>query len=711
MERLDDTPINVVIPIGGVGSRFRKEGYRFPKPLINIQGRAMLFWIIDRLQFKSDDTLWVAISEDIQKDFDFDRMLKKEYPKMNIKTVLLHFDTRGAAETLYILTQYMSAEERLRKTVSIDCDTIYFCDVLSRVRSLPHATSATVYFHDDGDAPVYSYVELNKEGYIVAIKEKTAISRNANTGAYVFSSAQELHDQAAKSLDAGTKAGFMGEFYTSSIISDMLSQKKLFVGIQIEKSDFACVGTPTQLVAFQKTLSQDADLIKKRRFCFDLDSTLVTIPAIPGDYSSCGPIPENIQLVRKLKAAGHYIIIQTARRMQTHHGNVGAVIKDIGKVTLDQLEKFGVPYDEINFGKPHAHIYVDDLAVHARLDTFKEIGILRDDVENAPDTPTSTVTKSAELKKMVPARSFNTIQIMQNVVVKSSKHRSIFGEMFFYAHIPKDLQPHFPTLIELDFRPDTGFASVTTEKVDGISFSHLLLNRAITKGRFQQLMDSLTTLHRYKGDWRTDSPATITEKLATQFTEIAHPAVKEDLYANYLRKVKRRYNEFIDVYRSVASNHVQIANLIMGLLDEYETSDRAVHARVVHGDPVFSNVLLTAKGKVMLLDMRGQLGQKYSLEGDALYDLAKVYQVGVRVDAGVSVRGYDLHLMAPVGSGPLKEDDLEVLSSLEQTFWAHVAREYPEVRSKDIKVITPLHELPEKMARYMQLCQEILREC
>jgi hypothetical protein len=45
MERM-----NILIPIGGIGSRFRTEGYRFPKPLINIEGRPMLFWLIDHLK-------------------------------------------------------------------------------------------------------------------------------------------------------------------------------------------------------------------------------------------------------------------------------------------------------------------------------------------------------------------------------------------------------------------------------------------------------------------------------------------------------------------------------------------------------------------------------------------------------------------------------------------------------------------------------------
>ncbi|CAF1541637.1 unnamed protein product, partial [Adineta steineri] len=48
------------------------------------------------------------------------------------------------------------------------------------------------------------------------------------------------------------------------------------------------------------------------RFCFDLDNTLVSYPTIYGDYNSVEPKIHNIQLVRELHMAGHYIIIQTA---------------------------------------------------------------------------------------------------------------------------------------------------------------------------------------------------------------------------------------------------------------------------------------------------------------------------------------------------------------------------------------------------------------
>lgn len=40
----------MVIPMGGVGARFAKNGYRHPKPLINIVGRPMILWLIDNLK-------------------------------------------------------------------------------------------------------------------------------------------------------------------------------------------------------------------------------------------------------------------------------------------------------------------------------------------------------------------------------------------------------------------------------------------------------------------------------------------------------------------------------------------------------------------------------------------------------------------------------------------------------------------------------------
>jgi len=65
-----------------------------------------------------------------------------------------------------------------------------------------------------------------------------------------------------------------------------------------------------------------------------------------------------------LHSLGHHIIIFTARRMRTHNGNIKKVKKDIETLTINQLKSFKINYDELIFGKPYAHFYIDDLSIH-----------------------------------------------------------------------------------------------------------------------------------------------------------------------------------------------------------------------------------------------------------------------------------------------------------------------------------------------------------
>ena len=90
------------------------------------------------------------------------------------------------------------------------------------------------------------------------------------------------------------------------------------------------LGTPAQLVTF----CQNWPRPPAYRVCFDLDNTLFGPPKIPGDYSTCPPIPRAVTMCHHLKAMGHHVILHTARRMRTHAANVGAVVADIGAVTL-----------------------------------------------------------------------------------------------------------------------------------------------------------------------------------------------------------------------------------------------------------------------------------------------------------------------------------------------------------------------------------------
>ena len=107
------------------------------------------------------------------------------------------------------------------------------------------------------------------------------------------------------------------------------------------------------------------------RIVIDLDGTICTIKKPEQTYADLVPLPGAVERIRELRSAGHYIIIQTARNMATRKGNVGQVIKHVGKITLDWLEKYSVEYDEIFFGKPNGEIYLDDRAL--RFTSWQEI--------------------------------------------------------------------------------------------------------------------------------------------------------------------------------------------------------------------------------------------------------------------------------------------------------------------------------------------------
>lgn len=46
-----------------------------------------------------------------------------------------------------------------RKSVSLDCDTFYWNDILGDVRNMPTGHGACFYFTDNGDKPVFSYIK------------------------------------------------------------------------------------------------------------------------------------------------------------------------------------------------------------------------------------------------------------------------------------------------------------------------------------------------------------------------------------------------------------------------------------------------------------------------------------------------------------------------------------------------------------------------
>lgn len=90
-------------------------------------------------------------------------------------------------------------------------------------------------------------------------------------------------------------------------------------------------------------------------YCFDIDGTLCTQE--PTDYTQARPIPERVNRVNQLYLAGHVIKLFTSRGSRSG--------LDWEMATRQQVLDWGLLFDELILGKPHADFFVDDKAIHS----------------------------------------------------------------------------------------------------------------------------------------------------------------------------------------------------------------------------------------------------------------------------------------------------------------------------------------------------------
>ena len=78
--------MNIIIPIGGIGKRFKDEGFDLPKPLIQVLGKPMIYRVIENLDLKEEDKIHIIYNPELN-NFRFESFLRKEFPKINFNFI------------------------------------------------------------------------------------------------------------------------------------------------------------------------------------------------------------------------------------------------------------------------------------------------------------------------------------------------------------------------------------------------------------------------------------------------------------------------------------------------------------------------------------------------------------------------------------------------------------------------------------------------
>ena len=649
----------LLIPLGGIGERFTKNGYNLPKALINLFGKPILYYLLDNLDLENIDFIYIPYNNQYAK-YRFEDKLMKDYPNIKFKFLCLEKNTEGAAETINIALKNLVIDLDIKKQIDdkpilcLDGDNFYTTNIVH----LWNGENKIITFEDMNNNPIYSYVSLNEynPSLINDIIEKEKISNYACTGAYGFSSYKQLLHYTQKILDNKIKQ--KNEYYTSTVIKEMLKDNIAFKNEIINSSQWHCLGTPIQIKQFYNNYPKISCLnnnqkINYLKICFDLDNTLVTFPKIKNDYTSVEPITKNIDFLKYLKSFGHTIIIYTARRMKTHHGNVGKIMADIGKITFDTLERFDIPYDEIYFGKPCADVYIDDLGLNCFDDLEKSLGFYMDNIK---------------------PRDFNVLN-NNTIEIYTKKSEDLSGEIYYYNNIPRALKDLFP--IFLDYDENNKWYSM--EKINGLTVSNLYLSELLTQETLKHIMNSIKRIHN-------------TIRNSNNNYEIKN--INLNIYSNYYDKIIKRYESYDYV---TFPNSNEIYEDLKIKLKKYQENDEG-HLSIIHGDTVMTNIIINNFDKIKFIDMRGKLGDELTIYGDSLYDWAKLYQ---------SLIGYDKILL----NKEVSDNYEKMMISLFETYFIEL---YSKKDLNNVKLITksllfsliPLHN-NEKCGQYFNLILKI----
>ena len=542
---------NYLIPIGGVGQRFKDENYKTHKALLNILTKPCIRWVIDSLLLSKKDKLYITYNSEL-KTYNFEYLINLWYPDLNIHFLCVT-STKGASDTIFQTCKHIDNSENI---ICIDSDIIVTDTTYKNIQNKNFVTC----FYDEecySTQPPYSYVDITETNMIKNIVEKNKITNFAVAGIYGFETKNVFLDH----FTEFSKSEQDCELYTSNFILYILKKNFHFIANTIDPNDFINIGTPLHLHLFSnnypmKSLTNSPiNTLELKRICFDLDNTLVTAPTEKHNYRTVKPIQHNINLLNYLHKLGHTIIIHTARRMKTFNGNVGKVIQDVSEITLNTLKTFNIYYDELYFGKPFAHIYIDDLAINANLDLEKELGCYLE----------------------INPRSFNTCVADTMKILRKSSKNGLASEIYFYENIPNSLKDMFPIFLsskniyeyEIEF-----IKGITLSKIYSINSSFPYIN---------EVLKSINRMH----------------SVVPKDTDL-NP---EDLYEN---KLKDRYIENKELY-----DRFENSKLIFNYLYEYFTKYKNYCITMIHGDPVFSNIIINNLGKFKFIDIKCMIMEKF----------------------------------------------------------------------------------------------------
>lgn len=230
---------NVLIPMAGRGSRFQKEGYTFPKPLIQVNGKPMIQLVVENLNIQAN-FIYIVRKQHYEK-YNLYYLLNLLTP--NCKIMQVDEVTEGAACTTLLAKQFIDNDNHL---------VIANSDQYIQWQSNEFFYSMTSPGIDGGiltfqsTHPKWSFVKLDQNGYVSEVAEKKPISNLATVGIYYWNRGSDYVRYAQQMIEKDIRVN--NEFYVCPVYNEAIMGGKKIKTFNIKK--MWGLGTPQDLHYF-----------------------------------------------------------------------------------------------------------------------------------------------------------------------------------------------------------------------------------------------------------------------------------------------------------------------------------------------------------------------------------------------------------------------------------------------------------------------------
>lgn len=206
---------HLIMPMGGAGSRFYKNGFMQPKPLIEISGKPFFYWSTLSISKwnKIRDLIYVVLQQHID-GFNLDSKIRYYFPDARI--VAIPEVLPGPVFTALIGTDYINDNEPV---VYNDCDHMFKSSKLNAQLEKEKISEDGALLTFESTESHFSYVKYDGDR-IVGTVEKQVVSNHAICGCYIFRNASIFKKMASEYIEDCP----YNECYMSGIYNVMLEK-------------------------------------------------------------------------------------------------------------------------------------------------------------------------------------------------------------------------------------------------------------------------------------------------------------------------------------------------------------------------------------------------------------------------------------------------------------------------------------------------------